>query len=293
MDCAYFKHVENETKQGEYKRSQRFCIFCLFFFLQSIYLWVLCGLLFLITQHEIIAACIACIVSLLSKIYFFQPLDLTTKKVIPEIPFDNAQYFPPSRQREEYHPECPRLQPPEEDAVRGADHGGVVLTGVRPSLEDVGNPRCRYFETTYHKDSVELVNTSMRTASVLDYPSHTGIPKEEDRTQTTQQCVIKSPLYRDPRSAESPQRELLRLQGEATKNGGRHTPTQGEWAPDQQLPPGIDTPGNLSYEQEGLRVSVLDAHLWMAFNEIQTEMIINRGGRSVSNIWTANSFIAV
>lgn len=293
MDCAYFTHVENETKQGEYKRSQRFCIFCLFFFLQSIYLWVLCGLLFLITQHEIIAACIACIVSLLSKIYFFQPLDLTTKKVIPEIPFDNAQYFPPSRQREEYHPECPRLQPPQEDAVRGADHGGVVLTGVRPSLEDVGNPRCRYFETTYHKDSVELVNTSMRTASGLDYPSHTGIPKEEDRTQTTQQCVIKSPLYRDPRSAESPQRELLRLQGEATKNGGRHTPTQGEWAPDQQLPPGIDTPGNLSYEQEGLRVSVLDAHLWMAFNEIQTEMIINRGGRSVSNIWTANSFIAV
>lgn len=293
MDCAYFTHVENETKQGEYKRSQRFCIFCLFFFLQSIYLWVLCGLLFLITQHEIIAACIACIVSLLSKIYFFQPLDLTTKKVIPEIPFDNAQYFPPSRQRKEYHPECPRLQPPEEDAVRGADHGGVVLTGVRPSLEDVGNPRCRYFETTYHKDSVELVNTSMRTASGLDYPSHTGIPKEEDRTQTTQQCVIKSPLYRDPRSAESPQRELLRLQGEETKNGGRHTPTQGEWAPDQQLPPGIDTPGNLSYEQEGLRVSVLDAHLWMAFNEIQTEMIINRGGRSVSNIWTANSFIAV
>lgn len=270
-----------------------FVYFVYFFFLQSIYLWVLCGLLFLITQHEIIAACIACIVSLLSKIYFFQPLDLTTKKVIPEIPFDNAQYFPPSRQREEYHPECPRLQPPEEDAVRGADHGGVVLTGVRPSLEDVGNLRCRYFETTYHKDSVELVNTSMRTASVLDYPSHTGIPKEEDRTQTTQQCVIKSPLYRDPRSAESPQRELLRLQGEATKNGGRHTPTQGEWAPDQQLPPGIDTPGNLSYEQEGLRVSVLDAHLWMAFNEIQTEMIINRGGRSVSNIWTANSFIAV
>lgn len=248
---------------------------------------------FFITQHEIIATCIACIVSLLSKIYFFQPLDLTTKKVIPEIPFDNAQFFPPSRQRGEYHPECPRLQPPGEDAVRGADHGEVVLTGARPSLEDVGNPRCRYFETTYHKDSVELVNRSLRTASGLDYPSHIGIPREEDRTQTTQQCVIKSPLYRGPRSAESPQRELLRLQGEATKNGGRHTPTQGEWAPDQQLPPGIDTLGNLSYEQEGLRVSVLDAHLWMAFNEIQTEMIINRGGRSVSNIKTANSFIAV
>lgn len=248
---------------------------------------------FFITQHEIIAACIACIVSLLTKIYFFQPLDLTTKKVIPEIPFDNAQYFPPSRQREEYHPECPRLQPPGEDAVRGADHGEVVLTGARPSFEDAGNPRCRYFETTYHKDSVDLVNTSLRTAPGLDYPSHIGIPREEDRTQTTQQCVIKSPLYRNPRSAESPQRELLRLQGEATKNGGRHTPTQGEWAPDQQLPPRIDTPGNLSYEQEGLRVSVLDAHLWMAFNEIQTEMIINRGGRSVSNIQTANSFIAV
>lgn len=248
---------------------------------------------FSITQHEIIAACIACIVSLLTKIYFFQPLDLTTKKVIPEIPFDNAQYFPPSRQREEYHPECPRLQSPGEDAVRGADHGEVVLTGARPSFEDAGNPRCRYFETTYHKDSVDLVNTSLRTAPGLDYPSHIGIPREEDRTQTTQQCVIKSPLYRNPRSAESPQRELLRLQGEATKNGGRHTPTQGEWAPDQQLPPRIDTPGNLSYEQEGLRVSVLDAHLWMAFNEIQTEMIINRGGRSVSNIQTANSFIAV
>lgn len=208
-----------------------------------------------------------------------EPLDLTTKKVIPEIPFDNAQYFPPSRQREEYHPECPRLQSPGEDAVRGADHGEVVLTGARPSFEDAGNPRCRYFETTYHKDSVDLVNTSLRTAPGLDYPSHIGIPREEDRTQSTQQCVIKSPLYRNPRSAESPQRELLRLQGEATKNGGRHTPTQGEWAPDQQLPPGIDTPGNLSYEQEGLRVSVLDAHLWMAFNEIQTEMIINRGGR--------------
>lgn len=270
-----------------------FVYFVYFFFFKAYTSGFCVDYFFFITQHEIIATCIACIVSLLSKIYFFQPLDLTTKKVIPEIPFDNAQYFPPSRQRGEYHPECPRLQPPGEDAVRGADHGEVVLTGARPSLEDVGNPRCRYFETTYHKDSVELVNRSLRTASGLDYPSHIGIPREEDRTQTTQQCVIKSPLYRGPRSAESPQRELLRLQGEATKNGGRHTPTQGEWAPDQQLPPGIDTPGNLSYEQEGLRVSVLDAHLWMAFNEIQTEMIINRGGRSVSNIKTANSFIAV
>lgn len=250
---------------------------------------VLLGLVWItfFTQHEIITACI---LSLLSKIYFFQPLDLTTKKVIPESPFDNAEYFPPSRQREGYYPECPRLQPPGEDAVRGADHGEVVLTGARSSIEDVGNPRSRYFETNRHKDSVELVNTCLRKESVLDYPSHIGIPREVDRTRSTQQCVSKSPLYQEPHSVESPHRELIRLQWEAAKNGGRQTPTQGEWAPEQQLPPGRDPPGNLSYEQEGVRVSVLDSHLWMAFNEIQTEMIINRGGRSVSYIRTENFF---
>lgn len=208
-----------------------------------------------------------------------EPLDLTTKKVVPESPFDIPQYFSPSRQREEYYPECPRLQPSGEDAVQGADHVEVVLTGARPSLEDVGNLRSRYFETNRHKDSVDLVNTCLRKESVLDYPSHIGIPSEVDRTRSTQQCVIKSPLYQEPRSVQSPQRELLRLQGEAAKNGGRKIPTQDECKPDQQLPPGIDPPGNLSYEQEGVRVSVLDSHLWMAFNEIQTEMIINRGGR--------------
>lgn len=169
----------------------------------------------------------------------------------------------------------------------------MVLTGARPSLEDVGNLRSRYFETNRHKDSVDLVNTCLRKESVLDYPSHIGIPSEVDRTRSTQQCVIKSPLYQEPRSVQSPQRELLRLQGEAAKNGGRKIPTQDECEPDQQLPPGIDPPGNLSYEQEGVRVSVLDSHLWMAFNEIQTEMIINRGGRSVSYIPTENCLASI
>lgn len=48
-----------------------FDYFVYFFFFKAYTSGLCVDYFFIITQHEIIAACIACIVSLLTKIYFF------------------------------------------------------------------------------------------------------------------------------------------------------------------------------------------------------------------------------
>jgi hypothetical protein len=69
------------------------------------------------------------------------------------------------------------------------------------------------------------------------------------------------------------QRDLLTVKKEVLGSGERCAGTD--------ISHGRTTSGDLYCEREGIKVRILDSHLWMSFNEIQTEMIINRGGRFV------------
>ncbi|XP_078311027.1 uncharacterized protein LOC111137664 [Crassostrea virginica] len=189
-----------------------------------------------------------------------EPLDLTTKRVKPEYARSHIQHFSTLPQKKGHYtspqkkghyttPECHTLQTAAEDA---ADPVGIDMTGARLSPDWGEDHRARYYDINRH--------------SILDF----SLGKDASR-----EC---RPPSRDSGEEEEGEKDAVPSlhRHNPRDNSQAHTSLEGTTR--SVLREGPVREG-LYCELEGVRVSVLDSHLWMAFNEIQTEMIINRGGR--------------
>lgn len=112
---------------------------------------------------------------------------------------------------------------------------------------------------------------TMEKGNSLSDPRHGADPGEVERIYNTQGPGNQLNEHQGSVNITRAQRELLTVNNEGL----------GERCADLEDSFGRDTSGDLYCEREGMKIRILDSHLWMTFNEIQTEMIINRGGRFV------------
>ena len=240
---------------SEYIKNDNFVGFNLIFFVFDFFL--LSSLFLILTS---------CTVKTILNRFFYlnsKPLDLTTKRAKPKYARSHIQHFSTLPQKKGHYttpqkkghyttPECHTLQTAAEDA---ADPVGIDMTGARLSPDWGEDHRARYYDINRH--------------SILDF----SLGKEASR--------VCRPPSRDAGEEEEEEEKdaipSLHRHG-SRDNSQAHTSLEGTTRSVLREGPARE---GLYCELEGVRVSVLDSHLWMAFNEIQTEMIINRGGRLV------------
>ena len=166
----------------------------------------------------------------------------------------HIQHFSALPQKKGHYttPECHALQTAAGDA---ADPVGIDMTGALLSPDWGEDHRARYYDINRHP--------------ILDF----SLGNEASR--------VCRPPSRDSGEEEEEEKD-------AVPSLHRHSPRDISLERTRSVLREVPVREGLYCELEGVRVSVMDSHLWMAFNEIQTEMIINRGGRLVPPLPTPN-----
>jgi hypothetical protein len=104
-------------------------------------------------------------------------------------------------------------------------------------------------------------------------PRHGAYTSEAEGSCITQRPEITLPKLQGSSDPPRSQRDLL------TVNKG--VLGSGEGGAERETLCGRTTSGDLYCEQEGIKVRILDSHLWRTIDELQTEMIITPSARFV------------
>ncbi|XP_061170536.1 T-box-containing protein TBX6L-like isoform X2 [Saccostrea echinata] len=169
-------------------------------------------------------------------------------------------------------------QTKEDEAIRGADLMGVEKKIV-PTASNLGISKIRYQvhqNTKFMKDEILNLSVGEETSkSVSGY----GTDPEESRGVNIQEPDNNLGQFDVFQNIERSQRDFQTVNDQNIRNGDNEIHRLREGYPDQEDPFAANISEGLHCEREGVQVNIMDSHLWMAFNEIQTEMIINRSGR--------------
>ncbi|XP_062569234.1 T-box transcription factor TBX5-A-like [Saccostrea cucullata] len=206
-----------------------------------------------------------------------QPLDLTTKRSkIDRAYSDHMQIFSPLDQNREFYFSNDITKTKEDEVVRSANHMVLekknVPTASNIGISGIGNKVSQNMEFT--KDEILNLSLGEKTSKRVQ---GTGTDTEESIAVNAQE-LYKGLGHSDIFHIEDrKQRDFQAVDEENIRDGDKEIARTGEGYPDALY--GADTSEALVCEREGMQVNIMDSHLWMAFNEIQTEMIINRSGR--------------